>query len=526
MSSEASVAQTTCGTVQGVMENGVRVFRGIPYGASTAGFNRFLPPKPPHRWDGIRPAVSLGAIAPQPNRWQPGPGLNEILGFDEPSIQSEDCLVLNVFVSDGRETARRPVMVWLHGGAFGVGSGGNSMYSGVDLVRRGDVVVVTVNHRLGALGLLHLGDLGGSEYAVSGLVGMLDLVAALTWVRDNIGAFGGDPGCVTIFGESGGGTKVSMLLGMPMARRLFHRAIIQSAPNPLALDRETAQVTTRAYMKELGVSTLEQLVEAPVERLLAVQEKLTGPFGQGGPYEFQPVLGHELPRQPFDPDVCDSATDVPLIIGTNKDEMTVVLGASPNYGRFDERSARSLFTPPMDGLYDSHRLICQKEPPSAVAVAVASETLRMPAVRVAERMSELRRVLVFMYLFSWESPYDGGRYGAMHGLEIPFVFDHPDAMPLSQSGQGQAELAAAMSDAWIAFARSGSPDHDGIPEWREYDADRRATMVFDVECRLEEDSMGAEREAWMRTVGFNSNRLPYANPAVLADSWKPSRPEG
>ena len=263
-------AATTAGIVAGARSDGVVAFRGVPYGAPTDGAGRFRPPMRPKRWDGTRPATANGLACPQPAMELAG-----IAAPAEPEPQGEDCLVVNVF-TPGADDARRPVMVWFHGGAWTVGSGNNPGYDGSNLARRGDVVVVTVNHRLGFLGLLYLAEIGGDAFADSGNVATLDMIAALEWVRDNIAAFGGDPDRVTIFGESGGGWKVSTLLGAPRAAGLFHRAVVQSGPMLRAADPALASASATEFLDRLGASSVEELVALPVERLVAAQLELTG----------------------------------------------------------------------------------------------------------------------------------------------------------------------------------------------------------------------------------------------------------
>ena len=328
------IVETTAGKIRGAVVDGIAAFRSVPYGASTAGAARFMPPRPPAAWAGVRDALDYAGQAPQA-RLGPAPRA-EMVDFSGPadaSPETEDCLTLNVWTPAADSAARRPVMVWLHGGAFSYGSSNSLRLQGMRLCQRGDVVVVTVNQRLNIFGHLDLSQVGGAEYARSGNAGTLDMIAALHWVRDNIAAFGGDPGCVTIFGESGGGGKVSTLLAMPSARGLFHRAIVQSGAAVRLRTRDRAAKLTEAVLADLGLTraSLAELHAVPMRRLLAA----IGPAQQAiGPspwplldrYPFGPVVdGTLLPRQPFDPDATPVSADIPLIIGDCAHEASLFL---------------------------------------------------------------------------------------------------------------------------------------------------------------------------------------------------------
>jgi para-nitrobenzyl esterase len=488
---QTPTATTATGVVRGASDGAVLAFKGMPYAAPPVGERRFLPPEPAASWSGVRDALDYGPSCPQtsarPEGWS-----------QEPSL-SEDCLYLNVWTPacDGKA---RPVMVWLHGGGFSIGSGSWPVYDGAALAQRGDVVVVTVNHRLGIFGYMHLKEIGGPAFASSGNAGMLDLVVALEWVRDNVASFGGDPSNVTIFGESGGGAKVSTLLAMPAARGLFHRAVVQSGPGIRArVATGDATELAKKTMSDLGVDSVEALQKVPWEKLLDSQSKL----GRRAIFAFSPVLDDvHLPEHPGDAIRDGTAADVPMIIGCNRDEATLFLAMES--GLDDLAAFDGDHIPPrIAGLKGDVRSLVQAyrdERPDAspkdLLVAFESDRMmRMPSIELAERKSAGQKTPVFMYLFTWAA----GPLGSAHGFEIPFVFDNarPPVMPASVS---RGDLASRMSEAWIAFSRTGVPDHPGNPPWPAYTLAQRATMIFDrdVSC-VEMDPRSAEREAWQRS---------------------------
>src|SRR5579864_2222134 len=324
----APVVDTTAGKIRGVVNRGVLIYRGVPYGASTGGSNRFLPPRTAEAWSGVRDAFQNGHSSPQvaPAPASIGSGLRGT------AAQGEDCLVLNVFTTGVRDGRKRPVMMWIHGGGYAYGSGSSLGYDGANLSRTGDVVTVCINHRLNIVGHLYLGA-AGDPYADSGNNGLLDIVAALAWVRDNIEQFGGDPANVTIFGQSGGGGKVSTLLAMPAAKGLFHKAIIESGSTLKQIPRDEAERTTAKIMATLGLNPTDvaELQQMPIQRLLGAM---------GGGARLGPVVdGHSLPRDPFDPMAPDVSADVPVIIGTAETEGSYF--APPELLSLDEAAVRS-----------------------------------------------------------------------------------------------------------------------------------------------------------------------------------------
>jgi para-nitrobenzyl esterase len=493
--SDPLAARTTAGLVRGALDNGVSVFKGIPYGGSTAGARRFMPPVAPSPWEGVRDALEFGPQSPQS---APAPGAYSVYrSWARRSESSEDCLVLNVWTPALRDGARRPVMVWFHGGAFSVFNGSSPAYDGVRLVNRGDVVVVTLNHRLNAFGYLYLGDLAGPAFAASGASGQLDLVAALQWVRANIAEFGGDPDNVTIFGESGGGMKACAIMAMPAAQGLFHRAIVQSGPFLRGVPRGRATESTRRLLDRLSISAdrAASLQDVPAEQLV---EAFAGDPGFGGGLAFAPVVdGQTLPRDPFDPDATPLSANIPLIIGTNKDEMTL-FAQDPALQTLSWQDLPTRIGPMLAGGDAAHilsefRRLRPAASPREIYMAIASERIMGANSKILAARKSAQPAPVYAYSFTWETPVDGGRWGAAHSLEIPFVFD---TLGRSQSFAGDAppqDLSDRMSATWLAFARTGDPNNAAIPDWPRYDTSRRATMVFNVETRVADDPNGEER---------------------------------
>src|SRR3984885_13995120 len=326
------VVETTSGKISGAVVDGISAFKGVPYGASTAGANRFMPPQKPQPWAGVRAAVDWAGHAPQAYAGPRRPEVTALSGTPDKVPVSEDCLTLNVW-TPGLDASKRPVMVWYHGGAFSYGSANTPRTDGARLARRGDVVVVTVNHRLNIFGFLDLAELGGENFAHSGNTGVLDLVASLEWVRDNIARFGGNPDNVTIFGQSGGGGKVSALLAMPAAKGLFHRAIVMSGAGVRMADPKRSTKLAEAVLAVLGLTTrdLDKLQEVPIKDMIAAiqpaQEKLAPvPYRLLDRYGCGPVVdGHDLPHLPFDPKATDLSADVPVMVGGTKDENALFL---------------------------------------------------------------------------------------------------------------------------------------------------------------------------------------------------------
>ncbi|HEY1449241.1 MAG TPA: carboxylesterase/lipase family protein [Caulobacteraceae bacterium] len=493
----SGAAATTNGPVRGYRDGEVSIFKGLRYAAPPVGALRFRPPAPPTPWTAPADALGLGAPAIQtgvpPGETTGGRGAGDPPAPGQPGT-SEDCLYLNVW-TPGLDAAARPVMVWLHGGGFGAGSGGAAMYDGAALAGRGDVVIVTVNHRLNVFGYLNLAELGG--HPSSGVAGMLDIVLALEWVRDNIAAFGGDPGNVTIFGESGGGWKVSLLMAMPDAKGLFHKAIVQSGPGLTAQKAAKASELARALFAQLGVYGAKAMESLSVEAIHAAAAAVTGPNLVDG---FAPCLdGIALPRHPFDLDAPEQSADIPLMIGTNKDEATLFQFGSSAFGQMTDADVAKRAEAAVGGkgpaLVTALRAHFPDYSPSHLACQIQTVTMFwMNSIRLAERKADQRRAPVFMYQLAWETPVARGALKSPHALEIPLVFDNIEA---ARNFVGRGDDAQAMADhmapAWLAFASRGDPGTPDLPAWPAYDRASRATMIFDLDCRVEADPMSEVR---------------------------------
>ena len=495
------IVHTTNGPVRGYREDGLNVFKAVRYAAPPLGALRFQPPRKPAPWTEVADTVSLGAPAIQVGV-DPGDVTGGRSGGDPPAPgqpgTDEDCLYINVWTQG--LTGKRPVMVWLHGGGFANGSGGAAMYDGGNLARRGDVVTVTVNHRLNVFGYLHLGELGG--HPSSGQAGMLDIVLVLEWVRDNIAAFGGDPANVTIFGESGGGAKVSMLQAMPGAHGLFHRAIIQSGPGLRAVSTSAATRNAKAVLDALGVmpgdlGKLESLSAKQIQDAAAAVTAKEGVMAG-----FSPCIdGVALPRDPFHPDAPAISAAVPVMIGTNKDEATLFLMNHPKWNQFtdadvDER-ARQAVGEKGPALVAALREAFPDYSPTHLVCAIQTVTgMWQGSITLAERKAAQSAGPVYMYVLTWETPAARGSLRSPHALEIPLVFDNVERARsfVGRVGDEPQVLAEQMAEAWLAFARSGDPNTDDLPRWPTYDADKRATMVFDLQSRVENDPWSGVRK--------------------------------
>ena len=458
----SAIAETSAGKVEGTEENGLRVFRGIPYAAPPVGDLRFRPPQPVEAWEGVRAAAKFSPIAPQVSN----PVLDDLLPPpDPPQPQSEDCLYLNVW-TPGLDGAR-PVMVWIHGGAFTIGSGSEAYYDGANLASRGDVVIVTINYRLGAFGFVNLPALGETNF------GMRDQIAALRWVRENIANFGGDPDNVTIFGESAGGMSVATLMASSEAAGLFQRAIPQSGAGHHTMALADAETVGAAFLERLGVSPddVDALRALPVETILErqgeMEAEMFAAIAEGGTAElrFTPVVdGEFLTARAIDAIAAGQSRGVQTLVGYLDEEWKLFTAMIPGDPPNEEDVVARLEAMGLDGrsAYDAYRAarLGRSEPaePADIGDAAAGDQLfAIPALRLADAQSAQERG-TFMYLFDWKSPALGGALGSCHALDIPFVFGtYEDAAEFAGSGPEAAALSERVMDAWLAFARSGDP---------------------------------------------------------------------
>lgn len=491
--SSATSIEVSSGKLQGTDLNGVKVFKGVPYGAPTGGSGRFKAPRPIAPWTGVKQAVAYGHAAPQGASMLPAPAqATGVSLVGDGATFSEDCLYLNVW-TPALGSGKRPVMVWLHGGGFSSGSGASALYDGANLARTHDVVVLTINHRLNAFGHLDLSAIAGRDYADSSMAGMHDVVLALKWVKENIARFGGDPGNVTIFGESGGGRKVSVLMAMPPAQGLFHRAVVQSG-SALRMDTpDVGKERAENFIAALGLkpNEIDKLLALPPEQLLTAVNKIARSDGQ-----FRPTTGApSLPAHPFDPMAPAMSAMVPMMIGTNLTEASFALGRDPKILALDEAGLLERLkglVPPRDAqrVLDTYKRIHPRMLPGDILFRVATDRgYFVDSTIQAARKADLKRAPAFLYSFNWMQPLAPGRTHAPHGSEIAFAFGNVQFA----RGDGPQALSSLMSEAWATFARTGNPSTKRL-SWPAYDSTQRPTMVFDKQSRIENDPRGEQRK--------------------------------
>jgi para-nitrobenzyl esterase len=524
--SEFIEVDTSYGRVRGAKSDGLATFKGIPYAGPVSGANRFKAAPPLQSWTGVRDALQLGAPSLQPG----GQRRNE-----PPS--DENCLFLNVWTpaADGR---KRPVMFYSHGGGFVVGSGGSAYQDGGNLARTWDVVVVATNHRLGLMGFLYLGELGGEEYASSGNQGLLDICDGLKWVHANIQAFGGDPNNVMIFGESGGGAKTSCLFAMPSAEPYFNKASIESGPGIRMMPRDAAAETTIMTLKQLGIEKSEwrKLLDVPADKLVDAQVELGkqpgGPLtmsggrkgigGGGRPGGFGPVVdGTILPNHPFDPEAPAISKNKPLIVGSNRDETAFFLNERHDTDAFNLTDAglneriHKEFGESADLILDTYHKSRPAASPADLYIAITSaRMIGLGAITIAERKYGQHAAPVYMYIFTHESdmliPGTQHKLGAAHALEIPYKFNivrpasqdqnseanRPGPNMMAISDPDSVQTAHNMSELWSTFARTGHPGAKGQPKWPAYTTQERATMEINAQCTVVDDPYSLERKLW------------------------------
>jgi para-nitrobenzyl esterase len=516
-----SIVSTAQGKLEGETHSGGERFKGIPFARPPIGPLRFQAPEAPESWSGVREATAFGPAAPQI-----GPVNRVIRGIigAAGSRQSQDCLYLNVWTPKS-DHARRPVMVWIHGGAFILGSGSTSMYGGEHLARRGDVVVVTINYRLGTLGFLRWDEVCGGDDCPPTNLGIRDQVAALEWVRDNIEAFGGDPENVTVFGESAGAMSIGALLGTPSARGLFHKAIMQSgAAHNVSTEEKASRVAEYFFdALEVGSPSLDRLLEMPVTQLMQAQARATVQVGlNDGMMAWQPCVdGDLIPELPLVAIDRGDAADIPVLIGTNRDEYKLFTFADRD--RLDDdalvervrrivRRSDAQEDTLVERILGTYGPRTGRRDPGANERWVTLQSDRIfhyPATRLADAQSE-HQAKTYTYLFEWAPPVVGRALGSCHGLELPFVFGGVRAGMMRAGllvNRAAGPLCDHMQDAWASFARTGEPDQGDLPDWPAYERRRRYTMSLGGKRGVLKDPHEGAREFWEPLIPDGEARL-------------------
>jgi para-nitrobenzyl esterase len=487
---------TSSGIVRGTINTGVKIFRGIRYGADTGGKNRFMPPRKPAPWTGARNCIGYGPISPQTASGFRS-DYSQLIQWDKhigTGGMNEDCLSLNIWTPGVSDNAKRAVLVSFHGGGWATGSGNGPMYDGGQLALLGDVVVVTVNHRLASFGYTHLAAVGApEEFKLAGVCGVMDMVASLEWVRDNIAAFGGDPSRVMIFGQSGGGSKVSTLLATPAAKGLFHRAVVQSGSTLRLIADADAEKSADLFLKKLGLprTRIADVQQLPWEQLLTAQVESTGAA-------FTPVVdGKYLTHHPFDPTAPAESRDVPVIIATTLEDAALRL---TNWDLTDSGLTALLnerFKGKAEEIRALYRPVAAGKTPYLVQAQVFTDTQgRSRATTQAERKAAQGGAPAWLYIWEWATPAFDGKLGAVHGHDVDASFNLYRNGICGTGDKTGRLMAKRLASTFVAFAKTGKPDNDQIPHWPAYDATTRATMVFDAETRVVNDHRSAIRKYW------------------------------